>query len=181
MPTQTLSAGRRSTDVLPATATRCYLDTCIVGGIVKENLVPGELIAVRVLLRWNKDRRISLVTSDVIQREISDIPDHLRFRHEAIYYLANASSIGPLTPLGLMGLPGMRPGSLRLRALQHLLSDVPDARHIFAAWKSGLDYVVTTDTHTILKYGEELDRHFDIVALRPSELVERIGGAPLRE
>jgi hypothetical protein len=151
---------------------RCYLDTCIISGIAREQLVPAEQTAVLELLRWHKQGRVSLLTSDVTRQEISQIPEHLRFQHEALYsLLADVPSSVPLTALSPAGIPMASRHGFTLQALERLLPDRRDARHVLAAQRSRLDYFVTTDNKTILRYRDELQRTFGVTAVLPSELV----------
>lgn len=53
---------------------RAYLDTCIISGIVKEDLTPEQRVAVEELLRLHKQRVIQLVTSDMSKVEIETVP-----------------------------------------------------------------------------------------------------------
>jgi hypothetical protein len=77
-----------------------------------------------------------------------------------------------MTGLDLLGLPMVSRYEFKLRQLQRLLPDRLDARHVFAVWRHGLEYFVTTDDKTILRYRLELERQFNVKAVRPSELVE---------
>lgn len=62
-------------------------------------------------------------------------------------------------------------------ALGRLLAIVPDqldARHIFQAARNELDYFITRDKGTILKYAGEIASAAGIQAVLPSELVARL-------
>src|SRR5438445_6690159 len=120
---------------------RCYLDNCIVSGIARDQLVPVERDAILALLRWHKQGRVSLVTSDITRHEIEELEVHRRGKLEAIYnLLSDVPSSVPLTSLSPMGTPMASREGFTFRALERLLPDRPDARHVFAAWQSGLDY-----------------------------------------
>ncbi len=58
-----------------------------------------------------------------------------------------------------------------------ILPDELDARHIFQAAKNGLDYFITRDEETILKYAAEIESAVGILAFLPTELLSRLGGS----
>jgi len=152
---------------------RAYLDTCIISGIAKEDLKSDQLAAVFELLRLHKERVIQLVTSDMVKAEIDRIPAQFRSRHESIYnLLEDVSSFVSGTGMSPIGLPMMSRHQSRLRAMQAVLPDRLDARHVFAAWRHGLEYFVTTDESTIVRFRTELDGQFNVRAMLPTELLE---------
>lgn len=150
---------------------RCYLETTIVSAIAREQF-PDELPAMLRLLRWDEQGIASLVTSEITHQEIQKIPERHRGKHEELYNrLLKVSAVVTLTRLSSMGTPMVSRDVFTIRDLERLLPDLPDARHVYAAWRSGLDYFVTMDCHTILQYRHELKRDFQVTAVRPSELV----------
>jgi hypothetical protein len=152
---------------------RLYLDTCIISGIAKEDLQTDQRAAVTELLRLHKQKVIQLVTSEMAKVEIDKIPVQHRSKHEAIYsLLADVSSFVPLTGLSVIGIPTVNWHWIRLRALKRILPGHLDARHVFAAWRHGLEYFVTTDESTILRHRQELMRQFGVKAMLPAEVLE---------
>ena len=74
---------RTQTSVTPSG----YLDTNLMSGLVKEDLGPVELPALRELLRRRKAGEIILCTSHEASEELGRIPAAARARHEDIYML----------------------------------------------------------------------------------------------
>ena len=115
---------------------RVYLDTTIVSALAKDEFPGKELDAMRRLLRWHEQDLVPLVTSDIMEQELAKIPEHYRAKHDELYnLLLKVPSLVPLTRMSLMGTPTTSLESFALRALERLLPDRADARHV--AWRSG--------------------------------------------
>jgi hypothetical protein len=161
--------GRRS-----RAAEGLYLDTCIIIGLVKEDL-GAEMASLYRLLNLRKAGAVDLVTSHVAREEIQAVHESVRARHEAPYGLLedvpSAAEVRPDSGLSATGVGGgSRPDPLFLR-LCELLPDRNDARHIFQAIRSDVTYFVTTDQRTVLSRAEDLEREAGVRAVRPSQLV----------
>jgi len=127
------------------------------------------------LLQWDEQRLVSLVTSEITHQEIQKIPEQHRAKHDELYKrLLKVSAVVTLTQLNPMGTPRVSRDVFTVAALERLLPDRSDARHVYAAWRSGLEYFVTMDEKTILRYRDDLKSDFRITALLPSELVQRL-------
>ena len=151
-----------------------YLDTCVISGQVKGELAATECAALEVVLRAYHSRRIDLVRSDTVDREISEIPQQYRAPHSAL--LATFLSIpmvqvGGLTRLGALGLPQTNPSRALWRRLEAILPDPNDRLHVFAASKNRVRFFVTVDHRTILSRKERLLSATGVTAVLPSEFV----------
>lgn len=155
-----------------------YLDTCVISGLVKEDLKPDQQMAVLKILQKYKAGTVSIVTSRIAKDEIERIPRQYRYKHETIYYLISDITVAPpftihgRGPLGLgLGLDlgaGTQVPDPMYKALKELLPDEQDAQHIFQASKSEIQYFITTDEHTILSYNNEIEQICDVKALTPA-------------
>ena len=71
-----------------------------------------------------------------------------------------------------MGL-GMGSGRKRLnpiyKSLKDLLPDEKDANHIYQASKNEIEYFLTADEQTIIKYSEKIHEICNIIAVSPVE------------
>jgi hypothetical protein len=157
-----------------------YLDTCIVSGLVKEDLAESELDALAIILRLHKDGRLEVVTSAVTEGELSRLPDDVRRRHLTIYTLLHDVPVSEVdytdSGLMLMGVGGGRRDKPLYAELKSMLPDEPDAQHVFQAIDARVRYFVTTDEKTILRHAGELEQRYELVALLPSQLLARIDG-----
>ncbi len=155
-----------------------YLDTCIVSGLAKEDLPSGEQQALLEVLRRHKEGWIKLITSFVTKQEIDRVPEQARTRHEVIYSLLSDIPRAEFSGIELFRVAF--PGSLGVRQdplyteLKQLLPGVEDAQHVFQAIKNKVDYFVTTDDRTILRYKNELESTYGIKAVTPSQLLRLV-------
>jgi hypothetical protein len=160
-----------------------YLDNCIVpSGVVRKQLPPQEAAALRELERRRTAGEIALYTSHVTKEEITKTPAEHRQPLDDLYDMYEnvpAMEEGFRMPRGLGSLrSGFTSGPIvqdeALGRLLSLLPDEMDARHIFQAAKNGLDYFITRDEETILKYEAEIRSAVGIQALLPTELLRRL-------
>jgi riboflavin biosynthesis pyrimidine reductase len=63
-----------------------------------------------------------------------------------------------------------------LTALRLLLPDENDARHLFQAIKSGVEFFVTDDQRSIVSRATEIESRYPIRVLLPSTLVSELDG-----
>src|ERR1700693_2025590 len=66
---------------------KAYLDTCIVSGLAKCDIAEAEVSALLRILDARTAGRVELLTSAVVNAEISRIPAPHRTAHAAIYKL----------------------------------------------------------------------------------------------
>jgi len=161
-----------------------YLDNCIVpSGVVRKQLPPNEAAALRELERRRGAGEIALYTSHVTKEEIAKTPVEHRQPLKDLYEMyENVPAMEEEFRMPRR-LGSLRSGStsgpiVQDEALGRLLSLLPDeldARHIFQAAKNGLDYFITRDEETILKYAAEIRSAVGIPALLPTELLQTIG------
>jgi len=162
-------------------APTAYLDTSLVFGIASQDL-DGEQEALLRLLRASKQGTIKLFTSHVTGEEIKKGME--TGLDEAIYALlqdvpaVEEQSLFPRLVTNRGGSRLVGPTVVKeadLAALENILPDKDDARHVFQAVKNHVDYFVTVDRRTILRYSGELSAEFGIHAVLPSELVAELG------
>ena len=61
---------------------KVYLDTCIVSGLIKEDLGEDEFVTLdRILEAWQA-HQVDLCTSKVTSEELSKVPDRYRREHD---------------------------------------------------------------------------------------------------
>lgn len=162
-------------------APTAYLDTSLVFGIASQDL-GAEQDALLQVLRAHKAGSVRLFTSHVTDEEIkrgtntglddaiyallSDVP---RVEEESL-------SPRPLSNRGGSRLVG--PAVVKepdLATTEDILPHKDDARHVFQASKSNIQYFVTVDRKSILRYASELSSRLGIRAVLPSELVDELG------
>jgi hypothetical protein len=158
-------------------ATFAYLDTCLVSGLVKQD-IGQEYEPLLDLLQRNKAGALRLVTSHVAKEEIDKIPPIGGALHHVVYALlrdvpeaAEARTDGGLM---LMGVGGGRREDPRFGELKTILRDLDDARHVFQAVANGVPYFVTVDIRTILSKASELEERFGVLVRRPSQLIAEL-------
>lgn len=149
-----------------------YLDTCIISGLAKEDLIEQEYEALKFVLGLRKKGAIQLVTSPVAKAELDKIPVKWRNKHENIYNLLNDvpmkrfRSIPFLDLMDLTGLGRLNRDYLKLR---QLLADEEDAKHVYQAVRNGIQVFLTTDFRTILRNRAVVEEAFLIKLRKPSE------------
>jgi hypothetical protein len=129
----------------------------------------------RDLLRLRKAGRIDLVTSPLVEEEISRYAGEFRELQQDIYALLTDVPSAPeaRTDSGLT-LRGVG-GSIEdptFTALKSILPDTEDARHVFQALSNGVDYFVTDDQRTLLSRAAEVEARFSILLRLPSQVVQ---------
>lgn len=158
-----------------------YLDTSLVFGIASQDL-DDEQDALLEILRASKQGTLNLVTSHVTSEEIQKGTD--TGLDEAIYALLKdvpAVEEQWLFPRPVTNRGGSRLGGPEvvkeadLGALESILPHEEDARHVFQAVRNHVDYFVTVDRRSILRYADELRSSFGIHAVLPSELIVELG------
>jgi hypothetical protein len=160
-----------------------YLDNCIVpSGVVRKQLPPQEAAALRELETRRTAGEIALYTSHVTKEEIAKTPAEHRQPLIDLYDMYEnvpameeefrmPRRLGSLRS-GLTDGPIVQDEALGL--LLSVLPDELDARHIFQAAKNGLDYFITRDEETILKYAAEIRSAVGVQPLLPTELLQRL-------
>lgn len=156
-----------------------YLDTCIISGIAKADLKQDQQTATLELLELRKKGIVFIVTSEIAKTEIEKIPEKYRYQHQAIYFLLSDVPICKTHSFhsrGLMGMEmgmGMGAGGNRInpiyKSLKDLLPDEQDANHIYQASKNEIEYFLTADEQTIIKYSEKIHEICNIIAVSPVE------------
>jgi predicted nucleic acid-binding protein len=150
---------------------KLYLDTCIVSGLIKEDLGKEEFSALdRILAAWQA-HQVELCTSKVTLEELSKVPALYRREHNRIYKLIRLVPIAPEartdSGLSLMGVGGGTRTDPLFTNLKQLLDEV-DAKHVFQALKNHVETFLTVD-NGILKKNRELGE-LGITVMKPSQL-----------
>jgi hypothetical protein len=158
---------------------KIYVDTCVVSGLAKTNdLCPPVIEALWRILDLHEAAQVHLLTSSVMKDEIAKIPEQYRTRHRALYTLFAKIPITAThrtdSGLTLMGVGGGQRTDPLFKALQGILPDEPDARHIFQAVKNKVDYFLTVDKRTILRHRVAVENCCGIKVFNPKEMVQVI-------
>src|SRR5882724_10370001 len=165
-----MSTGKQSTPT-------AYLDANLIIGIRKRDL-GSEQSPLSRLLKAHKQGALRLVTSRETQKEIEKgTPEH--DGDEDIYALLADVPVVEGESLVLPVITN-RGGSQRvgplvvvtddLAFLRATLPDAADADHVFQAISNGVDYFVTFDSKTILRYAPAIECKYDIRLRLPSAL-----------
>ena len=158
-----------------------YLETSLVFGIASQDLEEEQDALLRVL-RASKQGSVRLFTSHVTNEEIQK--GNNTGLDEAIYALLR--DVPAVEEQWLFPRPVTNRGGSRvvgpevvpeadLEELRKLLPHEDDARHIFQAVRNGVDYFVTVDRKSILRYADELESRFGIRVVLPSKLIRDLG------
>jgi hypothetical protein len=155
-----------------------YLDTCVISGIVKQDLKAEDLIAITKILEEHKSKKLQLLTSEITKEELERIPAAFQTLHKTIYNLLNdiiiAQTFQTNSNLTLLGVGGGASEDPLFTKIKNLLPSEDDARHIFQASKNAVSIFLTTDYKTILRYAEQIKDITGVVALSPSQLNSNI-------
>jgi hypothetical protein len=159
-----------------------YLDTCIISGIAKMDLGDENIDALLSIFEQSKKGNLNILTSIITESELNAIPIQYRKQHELIYYLLanlpyiqNAQTVQQGSMIIGIGI-GIGFGNRRRKTdplfgkLSTLLPDNNDAMHVFQATKNNVQYFLTTDYKTILKFKGEIEQICNIKAMSPTEL-----------
>lgn len=157
---------------------RAYLDTCIVSGLAKSDLKDVDRSALLRILQDAKAGKLDLVTSEVTATELERIPDEYKNLHEVIYnLLLNVPSVrthrsdSGLTMMGVGG--GSREDPL-FGQLKQMLPDLGDAEHTFQAAMSKVEYLITVDGRSFLRFADEVSRLCEVRIITPPTFVQTV-------
>jgi hypothetical protein len=163
-----------------------YLDTCIISGIARMDLTDEEIDALLNILEESKKGNLNIITSKISKSELDVIPIAYRKQHELIYYLLG--DLPYINNFKIVKQGGMAIGIGMGPAFGHhvaktdpifsklnaLLPDRNDAMHIFQAAKNQIQYFLTADYKTILKFKTEIQNICNLKARSPTELIKEI-------
>jgi len=168
---------------------KVYADQVVVSALWRRHQRPEENVAIRQLKEWSDAGRITLVVSDVHDRE-RPLPEQYRGAHDAI--LAVLPQVEFVDDHRLYGFntvysgPGGRGGFIThplieddpvARRLREIGLDRLDAHHVMLAIRRKCVVFITCDEATILKYRAAVEKEFPIRLMLPSELVRDIKSA----
>jgi hypothetical protein len=141
-----------------------YLDTVLIIGLADNDLPANEQDALTDLLARRKRGEIALFTS-VVAREELDRHRSLEHRiHDVIYDLIDdvptvteqlPRAVTATAPVGSRAISPPVDDDRMLVELRQILPGDDDARHVFQAARNALDYFITCDHHTILRFAAE--------------------------
>ena len=150
-----------------------YIDTCIISGLVRNDIQPNELNSLNILLKSFEFGLINLTTSEITRLELDKIPEQYKEPHIELYknfenipLVKTFSHISRMTLLGVGG--GTRIDPLYL-SLQNILPDENDILHLFQAAKNGATTFLTVDARTILKYKDEIKNICGLQTMTPND------------
>ncbi len=154
---------------------KIYVDTCIISGLVKQDMPVKEAESLLEILKMNKEGKVQLVTSNLSLDEINKIPDNYRKTHEFFYYLLKEIPLSNVSPLqGLIGqgiIPFAREDPVFTK-LKEILPDETDQHHLYQAIRNSCDYFMTLDKKTILKYRNRLFLDIcEFMVMSPTDIV----------
>ena len=156
--------------------TTAYLDTCIISGLAKQDIALAEQTALLKILEAQKSGKVALVTSDMARREIDNIPQQHRIKHQFIYNLIAevpiAKAFSTDTGLMLMGVGGGPRLAKEMAQLTTVLKDEPDAAHIFQSFKNGVLCFLTVDEATVISKAQEIENICGVRVMLPSGFVK---------
>ena len=158
--------------------TTAYLDTCIVSGLVKNDIPRDELRVLCNLLQQYERGGVKFVCSDVVQSELDRIPLDYKGPHIEKLKLFRSMprvSVGGLTRPSLMGTPSANPRHLLWRRLTRILKE-RDAQHVFVASGNRIKYLITVDRRSMLSHADEVLQASGVQLVRPSEFLQVIAG-----
>ncbi len=155
---------------------RAYLDTCILSGLVRNDLSLEESEAMVALLS-SPSKVIEFVTSNVALSEIEQIPLEHRIPHLAIYHLLGKVHALPepsITRLAPWGGPRSNPDRWLWMQIGDILPDGKDVEHLYQVVKNKVEYFVTVDEATILKHKAILASKVGVWVVRPGDLLRLV-------
>lgn len=175
-----------------------YLDTNIISTLAKEKEKKEEKVIILEIIRCAKRGEVELHTSDIVHKEIDEIPEEYRYYHSLIYNLIrNVIILTEHYPANLV-LGGLGGGSLITRGLGGGRKDpllvqieeiIPrptheekakardlDVRHLFQYKKNGLAIFWTEDKRTILSKKEDLAK-IGIFVMSSEQLMNEISNS----
>jgi hypothetical protein len=163
-----------------------YLDTCIISGIARMDLKDDDIEALLTIFEQSKKGNLNIITSQISKSELDAIPVEFRKKHELIYYLlADSPYVQNARMVWQSGMNlgigiGLGFGHRRRSAdplfskLSSILPDANDAMHVFQATKNQIQYFLTVDQKTILKFKAEIGQICNLKAVSPIELKHEI-------
>jgi predicted nucleic acid-binding protein len=171
--------------VVQLTPLKVYADQNVVSALWRQDQRREENAAILVVKEWSDAGRITLVVSDVHDRE-RPLPEQYRDAHEAIraalprvefaddhqLYGFNTVYSGPGSTGGFITHPLIEDDKVA-RRLREIGLDRLDAHHVMLAVKRECAAFVTCDEATILKYRTQVEAEFSIPLTLPSEFIQR--------
>lgn len=155
---------------------KVYLNTCIISGLAKEDIDLSELEALSRILELQSNQTIEIVTSSVAKEELEKIPENFKRRHMMVYNLLKNVPAVDYLQLDFFSVTGLRVKQTKeFGALYSLLKDTGDAKHIYQAFRSGIDFFITVDSRSILNKYYEIKEICNMKVYLPSDFVEQYG------
>jgi hypothetical protein len=150
-----------------------YLDTCVVSGLAKGDLLAPDVDALLQILRDGKNGALRVVTSEVTASEIAGIPEEFRLKHTVIYsLLADLPAIAEQRTnpgMPLLGVGGGRREDPLLTQLKALLPDEGDAKHVFQCARNSVQFLVTVDRKSFQSRANAVEQLCGVKIVGPVE------------
>lgn len=146
-----------------------YIDTCIISGLVRNDLQSNEIESLYTLLRLFENGSINLITSEITRIELDKIPEKYKRPHLELYQIFQNVPLAKTyktTHMSLLGVGGTSIDPLYL-GLQKILPDENDILHLFQASKNGAKIFITVDIRTILKFKAEIKNLCGLLVMTP--------------
>jgi len=154
---------------------KVYLDTCIISGLAKEDINESERAALLQILKLHKNKVIETITSPVAKEEIDRIPENYRHRHLEEYNLLKGIPAVGYLRLDFFSVSGLGVKQTKeFGALFSLLKDRDDAKHIYQAYRSEVNYFITVDRRSILNKYDEIYSICKVKVYAPSEFIKNL-------
>jgi len=158
---------------------RVYVDTSLVSADARGQLDATEQRAYDTIKIMRGNGEIEFWSSHVVTEELGGIPEAYRAPHSALQdgmpkVSSNVTWVDEELvpdPLGGGFVEEEIVEDQLFTALQGLLRDYNDARHLAHAKLYGIDIVLTVDERSILRLRDELRERFGIRVFKPSEFV----------
>jgi hypothetical protein len=156
----------------PVGRLKAYLDTSVVSRFADGKLDPTDLAALAEIKLGQQTGSVDLYISDLVGREISEIPQRYRAPYALVLQLLENIPLAPshirTPPFGPRDFPfGVRPNALLMR-LSSVLPDEPDAGHVFQAAMNGLQYVITFDVKTMVRHAVAVAQVWPVQIVTPA-------------
>lgn len=152
-----------------ASLPKAYFDTCVISGLVEEDLKAEDQIALLDLMSFVEDSRLTICTSTEARGELAAVsPPERRDRHleayEAIRTLTkeDADWLDPEEPF-------TEEAQQVLERLRQVLPNEPDARHLAHAAMHGVHDFGTADRRTILNHRSQIEEVSGVAVWSPQE------------
>ena len=146
---------------------KVYFDTCIISGIVNQDMKKNEMDAILEIENSAKMGFLSIHSSTMARGEIEKIPEQWRHAHVAQYDVL--LKVKGSTSSWIELETSINEKALEYQTFREILKDKNDAKHLYLAKQAGIDEVITVDERTILSKANELESRCQMKVYSPSQ------------